>query len=208
MISVLTLDARLKSLLAFPCIGSLSFQAMSQWKAEASRARLLVADDEPNLLSNLVFAFEAEGYAVEGRSDGEQAWEAFRSLRPDLVILDIMMPRADGPEVLRRIRSLDTEVPVMFLTSKDEEFDKVLGLELGADDYLTKPFSRPAYAPSSGVRGAAPRWFRVACLRPFPSSHRESSSIRSASRRGPRVPRCGSPSPSSGCWQRWSPPLE
>ena len=76
MISVLTLDARLKSLLAFPCIGSLSFQAMSQWKAEASRARLLVADDEPNLLSNLVFAFEAEGYAVEGRSDGEQAWSA------------------------------------------------------------------------------------------------------------------------------------
>ena len=114
---------------------------MSQSKAEATRARILVADDEPNLLSNLVFAFEAEGYAVEGRSDGELAWEAFRSSHPDLVILDIMMPMADGPEVLRRIRSLDTEVPVIFLTSKDEEFDKVLGLELGADDYLTKPFS-------------------------------------------------------------------
>jgi two-component system response regulator ChvI len=105
------------------------------------RGRILVADDESNLLSNLVFAFETEGYLVEGASDGVAAWEAFRSRRPDLVVLDIVMPRADGVEVLRRIRSLDAEVPVMFLTSKDEEFDKVLGLELGADDYLTKPFS-------------------------------------------------------------------
>jgi DNA-binding response OmpR family regulator len=106
-----------------------------------ARARILVADDEPNLLSNLVFAFEAEGYSVEGRPDGESAWEAFSSGRHDLVVLDILMPRADGTEVLRRIRSVDLEVPVMFLTSKDEEFDRVLGLELGADDYLCKPFS-------------------------------------------------------------------
>jgi DNA-binding response OmpR family regulator len=105
------------------------------------RARILVADDEPNLLSNLVFAFEAEGYAAEGRPDGESAWEAFRSSRFDLVVLDIVMPRADGTEILRRIRSIDAEVPVIFLTSKDEEFDRVLGLELGADDYLCKPFS-------------------------------------------------------------------
>jgi two-component system response regulator ChvI len=105
------------------------------------RASILVADDEPNLLANLAYAFEAEGYAVEARADGESAWEAFRAERPDLVVLDILMPRADGVEVLRRIRSLDAEVPVIFLTSKDEEFDKVLGLELGADDYLTKPFS-------------------------------------------------------------------
>jgi DNA-binding response OmpR family regulator len=105
------------------------------------RARILVADDEPNLLSNLLFAFRAEGYEAEGASDGEAAWEAFRARRPDLAVLDILMPRADGIELLRRIRSLDAELPVMFLTSKDEEFDKVLGLELGADDYLTKPFS-------------------------------------------------------------------
>ena len=105
------------------------------------RARILVADDEPNLLSNLIFSFEAEGYAAMGASDGESAWSAFRSGGFDLVVLDILMPRADGVEVLRRIRSVDAEVPVMFLTSKDEEFDKVLGLELGADDYLTKPFS-------------------------------------------------------------------
>jgi DNA-binding response OmpR family regulator len=106
-----------------------------------ARARILVADDEPNLLANLVFALEAEGWAAEGRPDGESAWEAFRAARRDLVVLDIIMPRADGMEVLRRIRSVDAEVPVIFLTSRDEEFDKVLGLELGADDYLTKPFS-------------------------------------------------------------------
>jgi len=106
-----------------------------------ARARILVADDEPNLLSNLVYAFEAEGYAAVGAGDGESAWDRFRSAPFDLVVLDILMPRADGTEVLRRIRSVDTVVPVMFLTSKDEEFDRVLGLELGADDYLCKPFS-------------------------------------------------------------------
>jgi DNA-binding response OmpR family regulator len=105
------------------------------------KPRILVADDEPNLLGNLAYVLGAEGYEAETRPDGESAWEAFRSAPHDLVILDIMMPRADGAEVLRRIRSVDTAVPVMFLTSKDEEFDKVLGLEMGADDYLTKPFS-------------------------------------------------------------------
>jgi two-component system, OmpR family, response regulator ChvI len=106
-----------------------------------ARATILVADDEPHLLANLVYAFEAEGYDVVARADGESAWEAFDAARPDLVVLDILMPRADGVEVLRRIRSVDSELPVMFLTSKDEEFDRVLGLELGADDYLCKPFS-------------------------------------------------------------------
>jgi DNA-binding response OmpR family regulator len=105
------------------------------------RSRVLVADDEPNLLGNLVFAFGAEGLEAEGAPDGESAWAAFRARRPDLVVLDIIMPRADGIEVLRRIRAVDEAVPVLFLTSKDEEFDRVLGLELGADDYLCKPFS-------------------------------------------------------------------
>ena len=105
------------------------------------RASILVADDEPNLLANLVYAFEATGYRVEGHADGESAWKAFRASRFDLVVLDIIMPKVDGIELLRRIRAADADVPAMFLTSKDEEFDKVLGLELGADDYLTKPFS-------------------------------------------------------------------
>jgi len=132
------------------------------------RARVLVADDEANLLANLVFAFKAEGYEAEGFPDGESAWAAFRAHRPDLVVLDIIMPRADGIEVLRRIRSADAEVPVMFLTSKDEEFDRVLGLELGADDYLCKPFSlrelqarvrallRRSRLPSRDGAGSAP----------------------------------------------------
>jgi DNA-binding response OmpR family regulator len=105
------------------------------------KARILIADDEPNLRDNLCYALEAEGYNVDSAEDGESAWEAFCRVKPDLAILDIIMPRADGVELLRRIRSIDTDLPVMFLTSKDEEFDKVLGLELGADDYLTKPFS-------------------------------------------------------------------
>jgi DNA-binding response OmpR family regulator len=105
------------------------------------RPRILVADDEPNLRENLCYALAAEGYKVDSADNGESAWDAFRCARPDLAILDIIMPRADGVELLRRIRSVDLEMPVMFLTSKDEEFDKVLGLELGADDYLTKPFS-------------------------------------------------------------------
>jgi two-component system, OmpR family, response regulator ChvI len=105
------------------------------------QARILVADDEPNLLSNLLFAFRAEGYEAEGASDGAAAWEAYRAFHPDLAVLDIVMPRVDGVELLRRIRAVEPELPVMFLTSKDEEFDKVLGFELGADDYLTKPFS-------------------------------------------------------------------
>jgi len=106
-----------------------------------ARATLLVADDEPVLRDNLRYAFEAEGYAVETAADGESAWKAFGASRPDLLLLDIKMPLADGLEVLRRVRAVDPAVPVMFLTSKDEEFDRVLGLELGADDYLCKPFS-------------------------------------------------------------------
>lgn len=106
-----------------------------------ARAKLLVADDEPVLRDNLRYAFEAEGYTVETAADGEAAWKAFGASRPDLLLLDIKMPLADGLEVLRRVRAVDPAVPVMFLTSKDEEFDRVLGLELGADDYLCKPFS-------------------------------------------------------------------
>jgi DNA-binding response OmpR family regulator len=135
--------------------------------------RVLVADDEPNLLTNLVYAFRAEGYEADGASDGEAAWEVFFSRRPDLAVLDIIMPRIDGIELLRRIRSIDAEAPVMFLTSKDEEFDKVLGLELGADDYLTKPFSvRELMARAKALlrrarRGAAPD---LACAAAFPLS--------------------------------------
>lgn len=107
----------------------------------AETYRILVADDEPGLRDALDFALRQAGYTVELCADGLAAVSAFDRQPPDLVILDIMMPRLDGLEVLRRIRSANSFVPVIFLTSRDEEFDKVLGLEMGADDYLCKPFS-------------------------------------------------------------------
>lgn len=105
------------------------------------KTRVLLADDEDTLRAALERALEREGYGVDAQPDGEAAWEAYRRGGHDLAVLDILMPRTDGIELLRRIRGSDPRLPVMFLTSKDEEFDRVLGLELGADDYLCKPFS-------------------------------------------------------------------
>jgi two-component system response regulator ChvI len=100
-----------------------------------------IVEDEQNIRENVGFALKREGYRIESYPDGQAAWEAFEESLPDLVILDIIMPRMDGLELCRRLRSLSQTVPIIFLTSRDEEFDRVLGLELGADDYLCKPFS-------------------------------------------------------------------
>jgi len=100
-----------------------------------------VVEDEQNIRDNVAFALKREGYHVETFADGLAAWESFQHELPELAILDILMPRMDGLELLRRIRSASESMPVIFLTSRDEEFDRVLGLELGADDYLCKPFS-------------------------------------------------------------------
>lgn len=100
-----------------------------------------IVEDEQNIRENVSFALKREGYQVESYADGLAAWEAFESSLPDLVILDIIMPRMDGLELCRRMRTLSETIPIVFLTSRDEEFDRVLGLELGADDYLCKPFS-------------------------------------------------------------------
>jgi two-component system response regulator ChvI len=100
-----------------------------------------IVDDEEHLRENVSRALRGDGYRTAGHSDGAEAWHAFEASLPDLVILDIIMPRMDGLELCRRIRSVSQKVPIMFLTSRDEEFDRVLGLELGADDYLCKPFS-------------------------------------------------------------------
>ena len=86
-------------------------------------------------------AFLKEGFAVKSYSDGRAAWSDMENNLPDLVVLDIVMPGMDGLELCRKIRSISASLPVIFLTSRDEEFDRVLGLELGADDYLCKPFS-------------------------------------------------------------------
>src|SRR3954467_14974009 len=100
-----------------------------------------IVDDEESIRQTVGLGPRREGYEVTTWEDGEAAWDAFRQKLPDLVVLDILMPRMDGLELCRRLRERSQSLPVIFLTSKDEEFDRVLGLELGADDYLCKPFS-------------------------------------------------------------------
>ncbi|MEW6029082.1 MAG: response regulator [Chloroflexota bacterium] len=101
---------------------------------------ILVVEDEPSLQETLAYNLEKEGYTVESTGDGRAALESARRLKPDLVILDIMLPGMDGFEVCRRLRQ-EMTTPVLMLTARDDEIDRVVGLEVGADDYLTKPFS-------------------------------------------------------------------
>ena len=101
---------------------------------------ILVVEDEPTLRETLVEALEADGFGVVGASDGRMALERFRSDHPDLVLLDLMLPEISGIEVCRIIRA-ESPVPVIMLTARGSEVDRVVGLELGADDYVTKPFS-------------------------------------------------------------------
>ncbi len=105
-----------------------------QWK-------ILIAEDEKNIRDGLVDALELEGYAVSAAKDGGEALRHYHEWRPDVMLLDIMMPVKNGYEVCREIRRRDGDTPVIMLTAKSEEIDKVLGLELGADDYVCKPFS-------------------------------------------------------------------
>jgi DNA-binding response OmpR family regulator len=101
---------------------------------------ILIADDEPDLRRMLVAYLAAEGFETSVAADGKQALERARADRPDLIVLDVGMPGVDGFEVLRRIRA-DSDVPVIMLTARSEEVDRVVGLTVGADDYVTKPFS-------------------------------------------------------------------
>jgi two-component system response regulator RegX3 len=102
--------------------------------------RVLLADDEPDILAPVGYALRAEGFDVETAADGEEALEAARRGGFDAVVLDVMMPRLSGTEVCKRLRA-ESIVPIIMLTAKDAEVDRILGLELGADDYVTKPFS-------------------------------------------------------------------
>ena len=105
------------------------------------KAKILIAEDDANIRLGLVATLESEGYGVTAASDGAQALKLFPQEKFDLVVLDIMMPKASGYDVCRELRARGTRVPVLFLTAKGEEIDKVVGLKLGADDYVTKPFS-------------------------------------------------------------------
>jgi DNA-binding response OmpR family regulator len=102
--------------------------------------RILLVDDEPAVQTLLTYPLAKDGYEVVSAVDGREALERFAEQRFDLVVLDIMLPKLDGVEVCRRLRTR-SQVPIIMLTAKDDEIDKVVGLEMGADDYITKPFS-------------------------------------------------------------------
>jgi DNA-binding response OmpR family regulator len=101
---------------------------------------ILIVEDETSLQETLAYNLEKQGYAVEAVGDGRSALDAARRLKPDLIVLDIMLPELDGFEVCRILRE-EMSTPILMLTARDDEIDRVVGLEVGADDYLTKPFS-------------------------------------------------------------------
>ena len=106
-----------------------------------SLGRIALVDDEENIRETVAYALRREGYHVDLYPDGHEAWERLQDGLPDVAVLDIVMPRMDGIELCRKLRGVTELLPIIFLTSQDEEFDRVLGLELGADDYLCKPFA-------------------------------------------------------------------
>ena len=106
-------------------------------------AEILVAEDESAIREGLVALLESEGYTVRAAVDGEEALHLFREHRPDLVLLDVMMPKKNGYAVCSEIRASDQEVPILFLTAKDGDSDELRGLTLGADDYISKTSSQP-----------------------------------------------------------------
>lgn len=110
---------------------------------KAQQARILVVDDEPDILNLLEYNLKRAGFQAILAKDGPEAIEAAKANRPDLVLLDIMLPDMEGTEVLRRLKSVEAtaSIPVIMLTAKGEEVDKIVGFELGAEDYITKPFS-------------------------------------------------------------------
>lgn len=103
--------------------------------------KILVVDDEVSIVKLLQFNLEKSGFEVVTAFDGRQALDAVKSEQPDFIILDLMLPKLDGMDVCKTLRQERNQTPILMLTAKDDELDKILGLELGADDYLTKPFS-------------------------------------------------------------------
>ena len=102
---------------------------------------ILLVDDEPSIIQLARMYFERDGFRVQEVMDGESAMDAVAKYRPALMVLDVMLPKLDGFEVCRKLRASGDSTPVIMLTARDEDIDKILGLELGADDYLTKPFN-------------------------------------------------------------------
>jgi DNA-binding response OmpR family regulator len=147
-----------------------------------AKESILIVEDEKDLVKLIRYNLEKEGYRVFAAHDGEAGLALFRKEKPDLIILDIMLPRVDGYEFCKIVRQ-DSRVPIIMLTAKTEEVDRVLGLELGADDYVTKPFEIPvvlarvrallrrAKGEASGAAGAKDGLLRLEGLTLDPSSH-------------------------------------
>ncbi|NLM37168.1 MAG: response regulator transcription factor [Firmicutes bacterium] len=108
-----------------------------------SKERVLIIEDEPNIIELVAYNLEKEGWLVSKAQTGEEGWEKIQAEHPDIILLDLMLPGIDGMEICRRTRQnkLTRDIPIIILTAKAEEADRVLGLESGADDYVTKPFS-------------------------------------------------------------------
>ena len=144
--------------------------------------KVLVAEDDGNIRNGLVEVLEGEGYETLSARDGNEALDAFKREKPDFVCLDIMMPGVDGYEVCKEIRRQDPSVPIIFISAKSEEIDKVVGLELGADDFIMKPFGvREVIARIRAVTrrclaakptGKAPTSFVLQDLQVFPAELR------------------------------------
>lgn len=120
---------------------------------------ILIAEDDPLTLDALATCVESEGFTALRAPDGKQAINLWRSEKPDLLCLDIMMPGVDGYEVCRRVRASDGEIPILFLSAKNQEIDVVVGLDLGADDFIRKPFTRSEVMARirAALRRSAPR---------------------------------------------------
>src|SRR5205085_3520014 len=144
---------------------ALSFPRSHERHVEKS-ARILLVDDEQSIQTLLSYPLRKDGYEVVRAADGREALDRFAEQAFDLVVLDVMLPQLDGLEVCRRLRARSA-VPIIMLTAKSEEIDKVLGLELGADDYITKPFSMREFR--SRVKAA----LRRADMRPAPEQEAE-----------------------------------
>jgi two-component system alkaline phosphatase synthesis response regulator PhoP len=144
--------------------------------------KVLIAEDDPHTRSGLGEILEAEGYATVAAENGAEALRLFASESPDFICLDIMMPGTSGYDVCRQIRQADPDIPIIFISAKSEEIDKVVGLELGADDFIVKPFGvREVVARIRAVTrrrfaavpaGARPASFRIGDLDVFPSELR------------------------------------
>ena len=113
---------------------------MLKWEDGAVARKILIVDDEPLIVKGLKYSLEQEGYETDSAADGEEALAKFASGHFDLILLDVMLPKMDGIEVCQRVRE-KSNIPIIMLTAKGEDMDKILGFEYGADDYMTKPFN-------------------------------------------------------------------